>query len=311
MTDLSHAAVDVVIVSYRSAETIATAVASARSCPQVERIVIVDNCPGDGSAEAARAAGATTVVSSGANQGFASAVNLGLKESDAGTVLLLNPDASVDVAAVTLLVEALVGDDTAVIAGPVLVGSGGSLTLGARRFSSWWNRSASVAPVLHRVRRLNAEYSHQSSLLLSVTPVVVDYVWGAAMLVRRSWLDRVGGLDERFFMYSEDEDLGRLARSVGCHVILVPGARVDHTGGASSGGQEYLASARLAFATWQLLDKWDGRWRATLYRSAVRAAYVAWSVATRLRGDGPRNLRERATLALLRQFLRTGSAHPD
>ena len=43
----------------------------------------------------------------------------------------------------------------------------------------------------------------------------VDYLWGAALLVRRAFLEEIGGLDERFFLYSEDEDLGRQARARG------------------------------------------------------------------------------------------------
>ena len=62
----------------------------------------------------------------------------------------------------------------------------------------------------------------------------MDYLWGAALLMRRRFLDQIGGLDERFFLYSEDEDLGRQARARGYRALLVPRARARHIGGAST-----------------------------------------------------------------------------
>jgi GT2 family glycosyltransferase len=62
----------------------------------------------------------------------------------------------------------------------------------------------------------------------------VDQPSGACLLLRRSSLDRVGVLDERFFVYLEEVDLCyRLARS-GATIIYLPSAQVIHYGGQSS-----------------------------------------------------------------------------
>jgi GT2 family glycosyltransferase len=57
---------------------------------------------------------------------------------------------------------------------------------------------------------------------------------GAAMMIRRDVFGRVGGFDERFFLYWEDADLCRRMREAGFSTRYVPSARVHHAGAASS-----------------------------------------------------------------------------
>src|SRR5262245_15301006 len=64
--------------------------------------------------------------------------------------------------------------------------------------------------------------------------VVVDWVSGACMLVRRSAFEAVGGFDERYFLYWEDADLCRRLRAHGYHVRYVPNATAVHSVGQSS-----------------------------------------------------------------------------
>lgn len=248
--------IDVIIVSYRSAETIGLAIASVRSDPLVKSVLVVDNNPGDGSAASAVAAGADRVVSAGRNVGYAKAVNSGMPLGNAPLILLLNPDAALEPGSLRLLAETL-DDVRAVAAGPVLVAPDGSLIIGARRFSTTWNRLAGSLPGVRRLRGMSAEYP-ADLLLAGDASVMVDYLWGAAMVVRRDFFVAAGGFDERFFMYHEDEDLCYRARQEGYAVRLVPPARVRHVGGFSSRDRPGLAEARLSFATAQLLEKWRG-----------------------------------------------------
>jgi GT2 family glycosyltransferase len=62
----------------------------------------------------------------------------------------------------------------------------------------------------------------------------VDWVVGAAMFVRRAVYEQIGGLDERFFMYSEELDWCRRAKQAGWRVVYFPPARVMHHEGKSS-----------------------------------------------------------------------------
>ena len=64
--------------------------------------------------------------------------------------------------------------------------------------------------------------------------VVVDWLSGACLLVRRDAFLAAGGFDERFFMYWEDADLCRRLRGQGLTIRYVPGASAVHKVGRSS-----------------------------------------------------------------------------
>jgi hypothetical protein len=84
------------------------------------------------------------------------------------------------------------------MAGPVLV-EGTRLELGARRFSSAVNRLLWHVPSPWRPSWSSPAYPDAVKMRMSHQPLPVDYLWGAALLVRRSFLTAIGGLDERFF----------------------------------------------------------------------------------------------------------------
>lgn len=80
--------------------------------------------------------------------------------------------------------------------------------------------------------RLNGRYSQR--LYDSGQPFPVDFVLGAALMVRGAAIHQVGLLDEGYFMYCEEMDWQRRLRAAGWPVYLVPTARVVHCGGAST-----------------------------------------------------------------------------
>lgn len=65
----------------------------------------------------------------------------------------------------------------------------------------------------------------------------VDWVSGAALVVRRELFDRLGGFDEKFFMYFEDMDLCKRAKESGCEIKVLPKVQVTHLVGASREGK--------------------------------------------------------------------------
>jgi N-acetylglucosaminyl-diphospho-decaprenol L-rhamnosyltransferase len=273
--------VDAVVVTYQSAMEVASCIAAARGCRALRRIIVVDNASADGSADAARRAGADLVIESGVNAGFAQAVNRGLKEASAELALLLNPDAELTDDALGRLVDALAADPLAVMAGPLLVSASGQTAGGGRRFSTPVNRVLWHLPLPWRPAWSTPDYGAPGLRLQPLAPSVpVDYLWGAALLCRSSFLEAVGGLDERFFLYSEDEDLGRQARARGLRSLLVRDAVVKHVGGAST-ADGALAQARIERSNALLLEKWDGPAAAAAFRSgigpvlALRAALLA------------------------------------
>ncbi len=288
------------------------AVRSARACPAVRRIIVVDNASHDQSATVAAQSGADHVIVSTTNAGFASAVNRGLGRTDAGRILLLNPDATIDSTALSLLCAALDRDPRVVLAGPLLVDAAGQVSPGAARFSTVTNRVGMCLPLVGRLPWLRPEDDRVKHVAQSHETMAVDYLWGAVVLADGSFLRAIGGLDERFFLFSEDEDLCRTARAQGMSVLLVGAARAAHLGGASSEDLA-LREARRLHAAGQLLEKWEGRGSAARYNRGIVAVFrlreLLFAAASRVACHGsPKAGEARRTRVLFSRMAANGRA---
>ena len=88
----------------------------------------------------------------------------------------------------------------------------------------------------------------------------VDWVIGAAMVVRREAFEQIGGFDERFFLYFEETDLCDRLWSHGWVVLTAPDASVVHLEGQSTGSAEYRATFRAARRTYLIKRVGLTRW---------------------------------------------------
>jgi GT2 family glycosyltransferase len=212
--------------------------------------VAVDNASTDGSLDAVREL-PVDVVALDVNRGFAYAANVGWRRGSAPYVLLLNPDARIDPQSLRRLVEALERDGSAAVAGPRILGEDGSLEFSQRRFPRLRSTYAR-ALFLHRafphagwadeLVREEDQYERAG---------FPQWLSGACLLLRRSALQSVGGLDEGFFLYSEDVDLCKRLRKAGWTARFEPAATVVHVGGESAPRTELLpvlAASRVRYA---------------------------------------------------------------
>jgi N-acetylglucosaminyl-diphospho-decaprenol L-rhamnosyltransferase len=230
--------VDAVVVSYRSADTLRACVEPLARMDGLT-VTVVDNASPDRSLEAV-ADLPVRAIAAGRNAGFAAGCNLGAAGGVAPYVLLLNPDLRLGEADVAALVAVLDADPRVGLVGPRLLDGGGSLIPSQRRFprlASTWAQ----ALFLHRIAP-HAPWADEVVLGDYDRPAACDWVSGACMLVRRDALERIGGLDEGFFLYSEDTDVCRRLRALGLQVRYEPGATVHHAGGASAPRDELLAT---------------------------------------------------------------------
>lgn len=243
------AGVDVVVVTYRSGATVRRAIEPLAGRDGVS-VVVVDNASGDGTLEAIRALPVETIVLA-RNGGFAHGCNVGAAAGSAPFVLFLNPDARIEAAALELLVAALARDERAGIAAPRILDRGGGLDFSLRRFprlrstyaqALFLHRLFPKAPWVDEVIRVPEAYDR---------PASVQWVSGACVLVRRSVLEELGGLDEGFFHYSEDMDLCARVWKSGSEIRYVPEAVAEHAGGASAPRAALLpilAASRIRYA---------------------------------------------------------------
>jgi len=227
-----------VLVSWNSAAHLGDAI---RSLPPGLPAVVVDNASTDGSAEVARGAGAR-VIRAERNLGFGPACNLGAREGGTSeAVLFLNPDAALldGVRSLETLLAELDNDASVAAVAPALLGNGQEL-FQLRRFPT----ALSLAREAFLVNRLwpeNAGLLHERYLdRPREEPFDVEQPAGAALLVRRSAFEAIGGFDPAFApAWFEDVDLcARLWKS-GRRIRYVPSARATHVGGMTMNALPY------------------------------------------------------------------------
>jgi GT2 family glycosyltransferase len=215
----------IIIVSFNARTDLDRCLESLRVAPPAtaHEILVVDNGSSDGSADAARHRPAVTVLELGANLGFARANNAGIRASRGTNILLLNSDTVVPAGAIDRLIAELDRDSRVAVVGPRLVDDHGRAELSFGRMigplnelrQKWLAKSAAVE-ALTRERQ---------------SP---DWVSGACLLVRRADAEAVGGLDERYFMYTEDVDFCAAIRARGRRILFVPEVEIVHLRGRSA-----------------------------------------------------------------------------
>ena len=226
------ARVDAVIVSYRSEHTLRRCVEPLVALPWVDTTV-VDNDSPDRSADVV-ADLPLRLVRSPRNGGFAYGCNLGSAAGSAPYVLLLNPDARLEAGDLAVLVDTLDEHPELGAVGPRIVGENGRLAWSQRReprLRSTYAQALFLHRILPRASWTDEVIRDPAAYELAGSP---EWLSGACMLLRRSALERVGGLDEGFFLYSEDTDLCRRLRAAGVGVRFEPRATAFHVGGASA-----------------------------------------------------------------------------
>lgn len=198
-------------------------------------VIVVDNASQDGSVEMVRNKYPWVhLIINTVNRGFAAANNQALIASCGRYMLLLNPDTIVHPGALDSLVQFMDAHPDAGGIGPKLLNADGSLQYSCRAFPTLIAGMFRNTPLdrLFPSNRFSREYllaDHDHN-----EPMEVDWVSGAAMMVRREVLQTVGMLDEDYFMYCEDMDWCWRMRQVGWKVYYVPTAVITHTIGRSS-----------------------------------------------------------------------------
>ena len=212
MTDLS-----VSIVNTGSRELLLACLETLRGSNA--EIVVLDNASEDGSAGAVRDRFPDVrVIAQEFRAGFAANHNTVIRATSGRYVYVLNEDTTADDWAFDRIVAYLDAHPRVAALGPQLVYPEGRLQASAWRFPT----PAVSALGLLTVGKLGIKQS------VGEEPRSVDWVMGAAVVLRREALEEVGLFDEGFFLYSEEVDLQFRLRRAGWEVHYYPGATVVH-----------------------------------------------------------------------------------
>jgi len=231
MNDLTL--ISIVIVTYNSKYLIDRCLKPITGRDELQ-VVIVDNCSNDGTAEYVEETwSAVEVIRAPSNLGFAGGNNLGFTKCNHEIIVMLNPDAFLDdPQQLQILAATLLQSPRAAIIGPQLLNVDGSHQVGDAGWADSLCATLGHFLFVHRlIPGFPATYLTNPALL-SGGPIQLDWICGACLMVRRDVINRIGGLDERIFMYGEDVEWGERARSAGYDVLYLPEVRVLHAQGA-------------------------------------------------------------------------------
>jgi GT2 family glycosyltransferase len=252
--------VTVIIVTYRTAELTVDCLRSLEpelvNSPVIVRAIVVDNASGDApkiDAAIEREAWTdwVTLIEAPRNGGFAYGNNLAIahafKNHSPDYVHLLNPDTRVTPGAIGALVAFLENQTEVGIAGSSFENADGSDWPIAFRFPSIVSEmegGLNFGPVSRLLKRW--------SVVRYMPPEAqpIDWGAGASMMLRGSMLEKIGGLDENYFLYFEETDFCWRAKRAGFPMWYVPLSRVIHIGGQSTKVTERNAASKRLPTYW-------------------------------------------------------------
>jgi GT2 family glycosyltransferase len=258
--------------------------------PAGVEVIVVDNASGDGGVEQARAARPDAVMlRSERNLGFSGGCNRGWRAARGRYIAFINPDVRVRPGALERLVARVAAAPHGV-AGPQLVDAGG------------------------RPRPLKAEPSPRLDVL-GLLPAAARWAppgWdgklarddprcqaggavpcleGACFVIARRTLEAIGGLDEAFFLYYEEEALALRLRGLGGSAIYEPSAVAEHLGGTSTAKAPALSTRQLHRSRVIFYRKRDGELRGRTTAMALALAALTGAVAALVNGTVGRHRR--------------------
>lgn len=230
---------DIVIVSYNGCQLLRACLDSLSAEAQLlaVHVIVVDNNSSDGTPAMVREQyPSVKLIPTGSNLGFARAANIGLRQTTADSLLILNPDTEVPVGALTSCIAALEARPDVGVLGCKLVKRDGTFDHACKRgFPTPLSALAYFSGIGRLGKRSPASGGYRAAHLADDDVGFVDAVNGAFMLIRRRALEEVGLLDEEYWMYGEDLDWCYRFWERGWAVLYWPRATVMHVKGGITG----------------------------------------------------------------------------
>ena len=249
--------------------------ASQSTSDLTSEIIVVDSASSDGSPDLVRDLfPQVRLIASEQNLGYAQGNNVGAAVAQGRYIFLLNPDTVVQPEALTRMINYIEAHPHVGALGPQLLWADGKVQSSRRRFPSlgslFWESTLLEQWFPHN--------RHSRRYHLADEPPdqaqKVDWVVGAAILIRReAWL-QVGPIDETFFMYFEETDWCKRSAKVGWETHYLPAAQVTHYEGKSS--EQVIAARTLRFQRSKLhyTCKYFGRGWALMLRIFLWATFA-------------------------------------
>ncbi|MBL6646826.1 MAG: glycosyltransferase family 2 protein [Flavobacteriaceae bacterium] len=197
-------------------------------------IIVVDNASNDGSVDMVRKKfPQVRCVVNNENTGFSKGNNIGVKHAKGKYICILNPDTVVSENSFESLLRFCNQNDNVGVVGPKLVdGSGMFLKECKRGAPTPWNAFTKITALYKLSKRWFGAYYNMK--LDENTTGKTAAVVGAFMMLKKSIFNEIGGFDESFFMYFEDDDFCYRITQMGYQNYYVPTSTCIHFKGEST-----------------------------------------------------------------------------
>jgi len=232
--------ISIVIVSYNVADYLDRCLESVgRETRRRHEIIVVDNGSNDHSLHVIKEKyPQVVVIENQQNRGFAAANNQGFLKASGRYVFMLNPDTLIQEGAVDKLADFMDRNPDVGISGPRNLNPDGTLQMNCHHFptlaGAFWEylQLKRFFPESRCFGREHMTYWNYDDIR------EVNWITGSSLMMRKDVLKEMGGLDERFFMYSEECDLCYRAKQAGRPTFFFPEASIIHFGGQSALSQK-------------------------------------------------------------------------
>ncbi len=211
-------------------------------------VIVVDNGSTDGTAEYLKTKDYRLKAIVNTNTGFSHGNNLGIRQAKGDYILLLNPDTKLESNTLKVMLEFMESHKDVGIFGCKLIMANGKLDLACRR------RFPNLINSFYRLF-LGNNKNYNYSNISEDEEMEVDSVVGAFLLIRKSVVEKIGLLDENFFMYGEDLDWCWRCKEAGWKVWYYPKTTVVHYKGSSSSKASFKGLKWFHEAMWIFYKK--------------------------------------------------------
>ncbi len=278
----------VAVVNYNTRLALDLCLRSLDVRDDTTEVLVVDNGSSDGSVELVRSRHpAVKVHVEPSNPGYGAAANVAMALTSAPYLLLLNSDTILGPGTVRGLHDHLESHPRAAVVGPRILNPDGSLQPSCFPFPHPLLTVLGGTGLEALIRRVPGLRSRHLPTWSHDRVRSVPWVLGAALGIRRSAFDRIGGFREDFFMYMEETDLCYRARLAGWETHFTPAAQIVHTGGVSTDRMRTQMRLRYYRSLMRYHDLHGSRARARISYGVLRmgAAVKLLRDQLRLRGS--------------------------
>lgn len=227
---------DIVIVNWNSGELLNNCLNSIDKSNIIGfliNIVVVDNASSDDSLNGLTYKGKYILLKNNENIGFAKACNVGLMQSSSKYILFLNPDAEVRENTIQKAVNKMETNENISVLGVKYIDENGNVAPSCSRFPKLRYYFYDIIGL----SKINPKLFYHATIMSDMDyskSTFVDEVSGAFYFCRKSVLDRVGGFDERYFVYYEELDLSYRIKKSGGAIFYDADNEIYHKGGGVS-----------------------------------------------------------------------------